>query len=77
MAIEMTVEEALAEIEELGRGGLARRPAAELEVSCRDTQQAARLLAEAYEHLQKRDPLYAGRRRCAFLAPPPASVPPG
>jgi hypothetical protein len=61
----MTVEEALAEIEELGRGGLARRPA------------AARLLAEAYEHLQKRDPLYAGRRRCAFLAPPPASVPPG
>jgi hypothetical protein len=76
-AAEMTLEEALAEIERLGRGGVARRPVAEEEVSCRDTQQAVRLLAVAYEHLQKRDPLYAGRRRCASLAPPPASVPPG
>ena len=73
----MTQEEALAAIEKVGRGGLAGPPGAEQEVSCRDTQQAVLLLAEAYGHLQKRDPLYAGRRRCAFLAPPPASVPPG
>ncbi len=72
----MTMEEALAEIETLGRGGLTRRSVAEQEVSCRDTQQAVRLLAEAYEHLRRRDPLYADRRRAA-LAPPPASVPPG
>jgi hypothetical protein len=73
----MTLEEALAEIAQLGHGGLARPAVAEEEVSCRDTQQAVRLLAEAYECLQRRDTLYAGRRRCASLAPPPASVPPG
>jgi hypothetical protein len=73
----MMLEEALAEIDKVGRGGLAGPPVGEQEVSCRDTQQAVRLLAEAYEHLQKRDPLYADRRRCAFLAPPPTSVPPG
>jgi hypothetical protein len=73
----MTVEEAVADIETLGRDGCATLPAARQEVSCHDTQQAVRLLAEAYEHLRKRDPLYADRRRCASLAPPPASVPPG
>lgn len=72
----MTIEEALADIEELSRRGRTKPSAAEQEVSCRDTQQAIRLLAEAYEHLRKRDPLYADRRRAA-LAPPPASVPPG
>jgi hypothetical protein len=72
----MTVEEALADIEKIGCGGPARPPAAEQEVSCRDTQQAVRHLAEAYEHLRTRDPLYADRRRRALLAPPPASVPP-
>ena len=72
----MTIEKALAEIEKLCRGGLTRRSVAEQEVSWRDTQQAVRLLAEAYEHLRKRDPLYADRRR-ASVAPPPASVPPG
>ena len=72
----MTIEEAVAEIEKLGRGGLIPSPVAKQEISCRDTQQAVRLLAEAYEHLRKRDPLYADRRRCASLAPPPASVPP-
>ena len=72
----MTVEEALADIEKLGRG-LARLPVAEQEISCRDTQQAVRLLAEAFEHLRTRDPLYANERRFASLAPPPASVPPG
>ena len=51
-------------------------PAAQLETSCGDTQQAVRLLAEAYEHLRKRDHLYTDRRRSASLAPPPASVPP-
>jgi hypothetical protein len=73
----MKLEEALAEIDKVCRGGISGPPVAEEEVSCRDTQQALRLLAEAYENLQKRDPLYAGRRRRAFLAPPPASVPPG
>ena len=73
----MTVNEAVADIENLGRGGLATSPMAEQEVSCHDTQQAVRLLAEAYGHLRKRDPLYADQRRCASPAPPPASVPPG
>jgi hypothetical protein len=72
----MTVEEALADIETLGRG-LARLPVAEQEISCRDTQQAVRLLAEAFEHLRNRDPLYSHKRRFACLAPPPASMPPG
>ena len=72
----MTVEKALEDIERVRRGGLVRAPAGEQEISCRDTQQAVRLLAEAYEHLRKRDPLYADRRRCASLAPPPASLPP-
>ena len=72
----MTIEEALAEIEKLGRRGRTKPSVAEEEVSWRDTQQAVRLLAEAFEHLRKRDPLYADRRRAA-LALPPASVPPG
>jgi hypothetical protein len=71
----MTVEEALAEIERLG-GGPAMPPLAQQEIPCRDTQQAVRLLAEAYGNLRKRDPLYADQRRRASLAPPPASVPP-
>jgi hypothetical protein len=72
----MTLEEALADIERLSRSGLAIPPAAQQEVSCHDTQQAVRLLAEAYDHLRKRDHLYADRRRSASLAPPAASVPP-
>ena len=72
----MTVEEALADIEKLGRR-VIWPPIAEQEISCRDTQQAVRLLAEAFEHLRNRDPLYAHKRRFACLAPPPASVPPG
>ena len=71
----MTLEEALADIKRLG-GGLARPPLAHQEIPCRDTQQAVRLLAEAYGNLRKRDPLYADQRRWASLAPPPASVPP-
>jgi len=72
----MTLEEALADIEKLG-SGLDRPSVTRQEISCRDTQQAVRLLAEAYEHLRRRDPLYADRHRWASLAPPPASVPPG
>jgi hypothetical protein len=72
----MTVEEALADIEKQRRGDVAISPVAEPETSCRDTQQAVRLLAEAFDHLRKHDPLYADRRRSASLAPPPASVPP-
>ena len=71
----MTVEEALTDIERLG-GEPTRSPLAQQEIPCRDTQQAVRLLAEAYGHLRKRDPLYADQRRWASLAPPPASVPP-
>ena len=72
----MTLEEALADIERLD-SGLDRPSVTQQEVSCRHTQQAVRLLAQAYEHLRRRDPLYADRRRGASLAPPPASVPPG
>jgi len=71
----MTVEEALADIEIQSRDG-AISPSSEQETPCRDTAQAVRILAEAYEHLRRRDPLYADRRRSASLAPPPASVPP-
>jgi len=39
----MTLEEALVDIERLS-GGLARPPLAQQETSCRDTQQAVRLL---------------------------------
>ena len=74
-AIVMTLEGALADIKRLG-GELNIPPAGGQETSCRDTQQAVRLLAEAYEHLRKRNHLYADRRRSASLAPPPASVPP-
>ena len=74
-AMVMTLEEALADIKRLG-GGFAIPPAAQQEISCGDTQQAVRLLAAAYDHLRKRDHLYADRRRSASLAPPPASVPP-
>ena len=43
----MTLEEALADIKRLG-GELNIPPAGGQETSCRDTQQAVRLLAEAY-----------------------------
>jgi hypothetical protein len=72
----MTVEEALTDVDRVGRGGLATPRIAQQEVSCQDTQKAVRLLAEAYGHLRKRDPLYADQRRCTSPAPLPASVPP-
>jgi hypothetical protein len=72
----MTVEEALTDIDRLGHAGLTTPRVAQQEISCHDTQQAVRLLAEAYGHNRKGDPLYGDQRRCAFPAPPPASVPP-
>lgn len=71
----MTINEALADIETVGRG--ANQPVLLEEISCADTQQAVRLLANAYAQLRNRDPLYAGPRRLRSLAPPPGSVPPG
>ena len=73
----MTLDEALTDIEQ-------PRPQQTHSTTCSPNRKshaathskAVRLLAEAYEHLRKRDPLYADRRRCASLAPPPASVPP-
>jgi hypothetical protein len=72
----MTLAKALADIETLSRARLTKPPAGEQEIPCHDTRRAVQLLAEAYEHLRRRDPLYADRRRSASLAPPPASVPP-
>lgn len=71
----MTLDQALADIDRLGRIGSDHWVSQE-KTTCGDTQQAVRLLAEAYEHLRKRDPLYGDRRRFRSLAPPPWSVPP-
>ena len=73
----MTMDEALADIDRLSRLGSNHRSISQEEVRCEDTQNAIRLLAEAYDHLRKRDPLYGDRRRFRSLAPPPGSVPPG
>ena len=70
----MTLNEALAEIENVSRVG--NQPASQEAIACADTQQAVRLLAHAYEHIRNRDPLYGDRRRSRLLGPPPASVPP-
>jgi hypothetical protein len=71
----MILNERLADIEAVSRGS-SPHPALEEETECGDTQRAVRILADAYEHLRKRDPLYGDRRRLRALAPPPASVPP-
>ena len=73
----MNIDEALTAIDRLSRVGSNRHSVSCEEVTCADTQQAIRLLAEAYDHLRKRDPLYGDRRRLRSLAPPPGSVPPG
>lgn len=73
----MTIDEALTDIDRLSRVGSNGQSVSREEVTCADTQQAVRLLAEAYDHLRKRDPLYGNRRRFRSLAPPPGSVPPG
>ena len=71
----MTLNEALADIETVSRGG-SDQPMSQEAITCADTQQAVRLLAHAYEQLRNRDPLYGDRRRSRLLGPPPGSVPP-
>lgn len=73
----MNIDEALTAIDRLSRVGSKHHSISREEVTCADTQQAVRLLTEAYDHLRKRDPLYGDRRRFRSLAPPPGSVPPG
>jgi len=73
----MTMDEALTDIDRLSRVGSTHHRVSREEVTCADTQQAVRLLAEAYDHLRKRDPLYGERRRFRSLAPPPGCAPPG
>lgn len=73
----MTMDEALADIDRLSRIGSNQHSVSQEEIRCGDTQNAVRLLAEAYEHLRKRDPLYGDRRLFRSLSPPPGSVPPG
>ena len=73
----MTIGEALTAIDRLSRVCSNHPSVSREEVTCADTQQAVRLLAEACDHLRKRDPLYGDRRRFRSLAPPPGSVPPG
>jgi hypothetical protein len=71
----MTLDEALAQIEELGRG-CSSAPVSQKEALCPETQTAVRILAAAYERVRKRDPLYGDRRWAGALLPPPARVPP-
>ena len=71
------MDEALTDIDRLSRVGSNHHSVSREEVRCADIQQAIRLLAEAYQHLRTRDPLYGDRRRFRSLAPPPGSVPPG
>ena len=73
----MKLDEALADIDRLSRIGANQHSLSQEEIQCEKTQKAVRLLAEAYDHLRKRDPLYGDRRRFRSLAPPPGSVPPG
>lgn len=70
----MTLAEALADIERRGRGNESNQ--AVEEVAWPDTQAAVRLLAAAYEHVRKRDPLFGHQRRFRSLGPPAGSVPP-
>ena len=72
----MTLAEALADIERRGRGNESNQSVSQEEVAWPDTQAAVRLLAAAYEHVRKRDPLFAHQRRFRSLGPPPGSVPP-
>ncbi len=72
----MTFADALADIEMRGRGEGPDQAPTQEEVAWPDTQAAVRLLAAAYEHLQKRDPLYGHQRRLRSLASPPGSMPP-
>ena len=72
----MTLAEALAQIDELGRG-CNSAPVSQKEVLCPETQAAVQILAAAYGRVRKRDPLYGNRRRAGAFPPPPARVLPG
>ena len=72
----MTLDEALADIERRGRSSPGL-PLHQEDNGCGDTHQAVRILADAFQHLRKRDPLYGDRRGFRSLAPPPSSVLPG
>ena len=71
----MTLNEALADIETVSRGGW-NQPTSQEAIACADTQLAVRILADAFEHIRKRGALYGDRRRSRLLGPPPGSVPP-
>jgi hypothetical protein len=73
----MTLEQPLHHIDELGRKRHNTTPLFQEEVSCADTQAAVRFLASAYQQVQKRDPIYGGRRATGYLAPPAGRVLPG
>ena len=72
----MTLAEALADIEMRCHGEGANHAQPQKEVAWSDTQAAVRLLAAAFEHLRKRDPLFGHQRRFRSLGLPPGSVPP-
>jgi hypothetical protein len=74
--VTLTLDEALKQIEELGRNQNSA-PVSQQEVLCPETQAAVRILAEAYSRLQKRDALYGDRRRAGALPPPPGRLLPG
>lgn len=73
----MTLDEALKQLNELGRTADQPSPVSQEEVLCPDTQEAVRILAVAYDRARRRDPLYGERRRSATLPPPPGRVLPG
>ena len=72
----MTLAEALADIEMRGHGDRCNQAPPQEEAAWPDTQAAVRLLAAAFEHLRKRDPLFGHQRRFRSLGLPPGSVPP-
>jgi hypothetical protein len=70
----MTLTEAVTQIQELEGRRNDSAPVSQQDVSCPETQSAVRILAAAYEGVQKRDPLYGDRRRGSPLGPPPGRV---
>jgi len=69
----MTLDEALHQIEQLGRPEQPV-PVSEQEVLCPETQAAVCILSAAYARVQKRDPFCGARRRTGVLPPPPGRV---
>jgi len=73
----LTLDEALEQLNGLGRTGDDPSPVSQEEVLCADTQEAVHILAAAYDRVRRRDPLYGDRRRAAALPPPPGRLLPG